>query len=157
MCIPRQCVRRLNREAFCRWDLQMLNISFCAVVLPFVPERAMGTDSHIHMQILRKACIFVCCVDKLDTLSLSLSLSMHLSSFLSEGVVCFKDETICTGLSEPHILRPLLDAAIGCADKRKWKTIPIDFWLFKWSNDNKCSKGNVVLRDLSNDEENHAV
>lgn len=80
---------------------------------------------------------------------------MHLSSFLSEGAVSFKDETISTGLSEPQILRPLLDAAKGCADKRKWKTIPFIFWLFEWRNDNECSKGNVELRDFANDEENH--
>lgn len=104
----------------------MLNISYCAVVLPFVPERAMGTDSHIHMQILRKTRISVCCVDKLDTRPLSPSLSLHLSSFLSEEAVCFKDETIFTGLSEPQILR-LFFWMQENADKRKWKIIGIAF------------------------------
>lgn len=89
------------------------------------------------------------------SLAFPLSLSMQLSSFLSEGAVSFKDETISTGLSEPQILRPLLDAAKGWADKRKWKTIPIAFWLFEWKNNNECSKGNVELRDFANDEENH--
>lgn len=87
----------------------MLNISYCAVALPIVLERAMGTVSHIHMQIVRKVSISVCCVDKPGTRTTSFALSLaryiSLSSFDQYELFASKMKPFAWACYKHRILR----------------------------------------------------